>query len=73
MKTALDVKNALDMDLMVNLVNNDPGHIARAKSKAERVRRERVQEEQRQGELGRFLSGSAAGIGVWSLLMAALV
>lgn len=41
MKIALDVKNALDMDLMVDMVNNDPGHIARAKAKAARVQRAR--------------------------------
>lgn len=33
-------KSALDLDTMYNVVNNDPGHIARAKAKAERIKRE---------------------------------
>ncbi len=35
-----DVKQRKDPDLYVNMVNNDPQHIARAKAKAVRVRQE---------------------------------
>ena len=34
MKTAYEAKQAKDMDLFVNMVNNDQAHIARAKAKA---------------------------------------
>lgn len=41
MKTAIEIKKAYDPDLYVNMLANDPDHIARAKAKAARVHRAR--------------------------------
>lgn len=37
MKTVAEVKAAKDLETMMNVVNNDPGHIARAKANAKLV------------------------------------
>lgn len=37
MKTAIEIKQSYDPDLYVNILANDPAHIARAKAKAARV------------------------------------
>lgn len=41
MKNVSEIKMACDPDLMVNLINSDPAHIARARAKAARVQRAR--------------------------------
>lgn len=41
MKTAIEIKQAYDPDLYINMLANDPAHIARAKAKAARVQRAR--------------------------------
>ena len=41
MKTVNDIKIALDPDTMINVINNDPEHIRRAKEKAERIKQQK--------------------------------
>lgn len=57
MKTINDIMVALDFDTMINIVNNDPEHIRRAKEKAERVKRQRnaeiIKATQRQRDIDR--------------------
>lgn len=41
MKNVNEIKQACDPDLYVNMLANDPAHIARSKAKAQRVERTR--------------------------------
>lgn len=47
MRNAHEIKASKNQDLFVDLVNNDPQHISRAKEKAKRVRKERQTMEER--------------------------
>lgn len=42
MKNVNEIKRACDPDLYVNMLANDPAHIARARAKAARARRARL-------------------------------
>ena len=41
MKNINNIKTALDLDTIINVINNDPEHIRRAKEKAERIKKQR--------------------------------
>ena len=43
MKTIREARQDKDLDLFVNMVNNDPQHIARAKAKREQVLRQQAE------------------------------
>lgn len=62
-----------DLDLFVNMLANDPEHIARAKAKAartERARRHSAAKAKKNGTLGSAVSILAVTIGLWMLALA---
>lgn len=76
MKTANEIKMACDQDLYVNLLANDPAHIARAKAKAARVQRARrrsAAKAKADASLGAAVGICTGTIGLLSLALAALV
>lgn len=76
MKTANEIKQACDLDLYVNMLANDPAHIARAKAKAARVQRARrrsAAKARANASLGAAVGICTGSIGLWTLAMAALV
>lgn len=76
MKTANEIKQACDLDLYVNMLANDPAHIARAKAKAARVQRTRrrsAAKARANASLGAAVGICTGAIGLWALAMAALV
>ena len=76
MKTAIEIKKAYDPDLYVNMLANDPAHIARAKAKAARVqqaRRRSVAKAKADANITAAAGLCAGAIGLVSMLMAFLV
>lgn len=76
MKTANEIKQACDLDLYVNMLANDPAHIARAKSKAARVQRARRRSAAKAKADANITAAAgllAGAIGLVSMLMAFLV
>lgn len=63
MKTIREARQDKDLDLFVNMVNNDPQHIARAKEKQERVLRQ-------QAEAKNPMEPETAALGVFSAVCA---
>ena len=59
-----------DQDLFVNMLANDPEHIARAKTKAERARRHSAARAKKNGTLGSTIGILAVTIGLWMLALA---
>lgn len=70
MRTIREEKMARDLDTMVNIVNSDPGHIARAKAKRDRVV---AQEAKQVNQPGNALLGAVTAFSVWTLALVALV
>lgn len=70
MRTIKEERLARDLDTMVNIVNSDPGHIARAKAKRDRVM---AQEAKQVNQPGNALLGAVAAFSVWTLALVALV
>lgn len=76
MKTAIEIKQAYDPDLYINMLANDPAHIARAKAKAARVQRaRRLAATKAKADANRSVAvGLCTGtIGLLALSLAALV
>ena len=76
MKTAIEIKKAYDPDLYVNMLADDPDHIARAKAKAARVRRARRRSAAKAKADANITAAAAllaGAIGLVSMLMAFLV
>lgn len=80
MKTASEIKQACDPDLYVNMLANDPAHIARAKAKAARVERARRRSAAKakakakaDASLGAAVGICTGTIGLCALALAALV
>lgn len=76
MKTASEIKMACDPDLYVNLLANDPAHIARAKAKAARVQRARRRSAAKAREddsMGAAVGICTGTIGLLALALASLV
>lgn len=76
MKTASEIKQACDPDLYVNMLANDPAHIARAKAKAarvERARRRSAAKAKADASLGAAVGICTGTVGLWALALAALV
>lgn len=76
MKTASEIKQAVDPDLMINLINSDPGHIARAEAKAARVqqaRRRSAAKAKADASLIAAVGICTGTVGLVSMLMAFLV
>lgn len=76
MKTASEIKMACDPDLYVNLLANDPAHIARAKAKAARVERDRrrsAAKAKADANLSDAVGICTGTIGLLALALAALV
>lgn len=71
MKTIKSERLARDLDTMVNIVNSDPSHIARAKAKRAKVLAQAEKREDAQLEnIGlRVVSGFC----IWALALVALV
>lgn len=71
MTTIKAERMARDLDTMVNVVNSDPGHIARAKAKRAKVlAQEEKREDARIENIGlRIISGFC----IWALTLVALV
>ena len=76
MKNVSEIKVACDPDLMVNMVVNDHGHTARAKTKANKAREERINRVHLRViwmHVSLFLSGLffgiAIGAAVWSAIL----
>lgn len=73
MKNVSEIKMACDPDLLINLINSDPAHIARARAKAARVQRARCRaaEKARTDANVTAAAGFCAGaIGLVSMLLA---
>lgn len=76
MQTIKAERLARDLETMMNVVNSDPGHIARAKVKAKKAREERIDRVHRRViwmHTCLFLSGLffgfAVGAAVWSAIL----
>lgn len=70
MRTIKEERMARDLDLFVDMVNNDPQHIARAKAKRDRVM---AQETKQVNQPGNALLGAVTAFSVWTLALVALV
>lgn len=76
MNTIQQIKQACDPDLYVNMLANDPAHIARAKAKAarvERARRRSAAKAKSDATMGAAVGICTGTIGLWALALAALV
>lgn len=76
MKTASEIKQACDPDLYVNMLANDPAHIARAKAKAarvERARRRSAAKAKADASLGAAVGICTGTIGLCALALAVMV
>lgn len=76
MKNAIEIKQACDPDLYVNMLANDPAHIARAKAKAARVQRARRRTAAKAKADANITAAAglfAGAIGLVSMLMAFMV
>lgn len=76
MKTANEIKMACDQDLYVNMLANDPAHIARAKAKAARVERARLRSAAKakaDANLSTAVGICTGAIGLWALALAAIL
>jgi len=74
--TIQQIKQACDPDLYVNMLANDPAHIARAKAKAarvERARRRSAAKAKSDATMGAAVGICTGTIGLWALALAALV
>lgn len=72
MKTIRSEREFRDLDLFVNMVNNDPEHIARAKAKRDRVLTATTPKKQRM-EPETAILGAATGVSLWTIALMALV
>lgn len=70
MRTIREEKMARDPELFVNMVNNDPQHIARAKAKRERVF---AKPEKKVTEPEDVLIKVLAGFSTWALALVCLL
>lgn len=70
MRTIREEKMARDPELFVNMVNNDPQHIARAKAKRERVL---AKSEKKVTEPEDALIKVLAGFSTWALVLVCLL
>ena len=76
MQTIKAERLARDLDTMMNVVNSDPGHIARAKAKAARVQRARRRSAAKAKADANITAAAgllAGAIGLVSMIMAFLV
>lgn len=76
MQTIKAERLARDLETMMNVVNRDPGHIARAKAKAvrvERARRRSAAKAKADANITAAAGLCAGAIGLVSMLMAFLV
>ena len=72
MKTIREARQDKDLDLFVNMVNNDPQHIARAKAKRDSVLRQQA-EAPKPMEPETAALGVLSAVCVWCLSLVALV
>lgn len=75
MKTIREARQDKDLELFVNMVNNDPQHIARAKAKRDRVLRQQAEaaEAPKPMEPETAALGVLSGVCVWCLSLVALL
>lgn len=75
MKTIREERDYRNLDLFVDMVNNDPEHIARAKAKRERIEAaERARCNRKQPmEPETAVLGATTGIALWTIALMALV
>lgn len=75
MKTIREERDFRNLDLFVDMVNNDPEHIARAKAKRERVlaaqRAAKAQKEPVAPETA--ILGASTGVALWLVALMAFV
>ena len=76
MQTIKAERLARDLETMMNVVNSDPGHIARAKAKAKKARAERINRVHRRVIwmhaclfLSGLFCGAAISAAVWSAIL----
>ena len=72
MRTIREERQARDLETMMNIVNNDPQHIARAKAKRERVIAEAQTEDKSFDPEKAFLK-VLAGFTTWALALVCLL
>ena len=72
MKTIREARQDKDLDLFVNMVNNDPQHIARAKAKRDSSMRQQA-EAPKPMEPETAALGVLSAVCVWCLSLVALV
>lgn len=72
MKTIIEARQDKDLDLFVNMVCNDPQHIARAKAKRTRVLRQQA-EAKKPMEPETAALGVVSGVCIWCLSLVALL
>lgn len=73
MKTIRSERDFRDLDLFVNMVNNDPDHIARAKAKRDRVRAAAAAPKKQPMAPETAILGAATGVSLWTIALMALV
>lgn len=76
MQTIKSERLARDLETMMNVVNSDPGHTARAKAKARKTRAERINRVHRRMIwmhtclfLSGLFCGAAISAAVWSAIL----
>lgn len=75
MKTIRQARQDKDLETMMNIVNNDPGHIARAKAKRDRILRQQAEaaEAPKPMEPETAALGVLSGVCMWCLALVALL
>lgn len=72
MRTIMEERQARDLETMMNIVNNDPQHIARAKAKRSKVERAAAARKEPMAPETAIL-GTLAAFGMWCLAVVCLV
>lgn len=72
MRTIMEERQARDLETMMNIVNNDPQHIARAKAKRSKVERAAAARKEPLAPETAIL-GALAAFGMWCLAVVCLV
>jgi hypothetical protein len=75
MRTIREARQDKDLETMMNVVNNDPGHIARAKAKRDRILRQQAEaaEAPKPMEPETAALGVLSGVCMWCLSLVALL
>lgn len=73
MQTIKAERLARDLETMMNVANNDPGHIARAKAKRTRVMRAAAEPKKEAMAPETAILGALSAFGLYALILVSLV